>query len=158
MLNKTTQIGIKTLIFLGLYGGNDPVSPRRIAGHLGISPTYLSKITALLVKADILVSHRGVLGGVTFSRPTSSFTLLEIIEACQGRVTGDYCQRSEDIDKVCAFHRAMQEVHQETVEVLSRWSLADLIAKPAPDEDVQSRVTCMMADIKPSVGELAATK
>lgn len=157
MLNKTAHMGIKTLIFLGLYGGSDPISPRRIAGYLSSSPTYLSKITALLVKSDILVSHRGILGGVTLSRPASSITLLEIIEACQGRVTGDYCLASEDLDKVCAFHHAMQEVHEAMIAVLSRWTLADLIAQPAPDKDIQSRIPCMMADIRPPAGEFAAS-
>ena len=153
MLTKTTLTGIKALIFLGLRGRDAPVAPREIANHLGTSPTYLSKITSILVKADILSSHRGPYGGVTISRPTSSITLLEIIESCQGRVTGDYCQGVEDLQSVCAFHQAMQEAHQAIIQVFSRWSLADLIERLSPGKNLGDGVSCLMAGIGAPVRE-----
>lgn len=149
MLTKTTLIGIKALVYLGLYGGSEPVTPRRIARHLGTSPTYMAKVTSLLVKSNILNSYRGALGGVRFNRPAESITLLEIIESCQGRrVAGDYCQEAPDPQSVCAFHRAMHEAHQAIIEVFSNWTLADLIARPGPNGEFADELRCIMADIK----------
>ena len=70
-----------------------------------------------------------------------------IVEACQGLVIGNYCQDlgPGDSDDVCAFHRAMMEVHQATVGALARWTLADLLARPRPlNPDFQ--LSCKMVD------------
>ena len=131
MLTKTTELAIQTLIHLVICEGGQPRSPRSIADELDLSPTYLAKVANQLVKGGILRAHRGALGGMTLARPASEVTLLEIVEACQGRVVGNYCEASmESIDGACAFHRAMLEMHQAMIEILSRWTLADLAARP----------------------------
>jgi Rrf2 family protein len=132
MLTKTTESAIQTLIYLVLQHSEDPIAPRHIADELGLSPTYLAKVTNLLVRSGILRAHRGTLGGVTLGRAPREITLLQIVEACQGQVIGDYCQATDSLDGICAFHRAMLEMHQATLEILSRWTLADLAAQPGP--------------------------
>ena len=132
MLTQTTEAAVQALIHLVLLDREEPVSPRQIAEALSLSPSYLAKTTNLLVKANILRAHRGALGGVTLAHPSKSITLLEIVEACQGQVVGDYCREAENPLEVCAFHTAMREVHQALVQTLSKWTLADLAAQPKP--------------------------
>jgi len=152
MLTKTTISAIKILIYLGLYGKSKPVTIRILSKELGASPSYMAKVIALMVKSNILSSFYGPQGGVTFSRSTSAITLLEIIEACQGRVIGDYCEKCENLESVCGFHRVMQELHQSNIKILSSWTLADLVAKPLPDETLHNVEDCLMKIF----GELAA--
>ena len=143
MLTKTTETGIGALIYLALRKNPAPVTPRRIAAALEVSPTYLAKISNMLVKAGILRSHRGAQGGITLGRAPEEITLLEIVAACQGQVIGSYCQDLEDLEGVCAFHRAMKEIHDLTVKILSRWTLAALIARPGPLSK-EAEKTCKM--------------
>jgi len=133
MLTQTSETAIRALIYLALHGNGEPIPPRQIAEEMDASPSYMAKITRMLVKANILRSHRGALGGVSFSRKPDEITLLNIVEACQGLLIGNYCETIKDhIDPVCAFHQAMVEVHQATLGVLMRWTLADLASRPRP--------------------------
>lgn len=133
MLTQTSETAIKALIYLALEKSTEPVPPRQIAEEVGASPSYMAKITRMLVKANILRSHRGALGGVSFSRKPQDITLLNVVEACQGLLIGNYCETIKDhIDPVCAFHQAMVEVHQATLGVLMRWTIADLAERPQP--------------------------
>ncbi|MDK2972259.1 MAG: Rrf2 family transcriptional regulator, nitric oxide-sensitive transcriptional repressor [Candidatus Sumerlaeota bacterium] len=127
MLTQTSGTAIKALLFLTLNGTESPMSPREIAERIDASPTYLAKITRMLVKADILRSHRGAHGGVVLSREPNQITLLQVVEACQGLLIGNYCEGIRGhADPICAFHEAMYEVHQATVGVLSRWTIQEL--------------------------------
>ena len=131
MITQTTETGLQALIYLVLRGREEPVTPRRIAEELGFSPTYLSKTMAMLVKAGLLSAQRGAKGGVALKRPAERVTLLEIVEALQGKVFGRYCDsQPASLRGVCNFHRAMLEVHEATVGILGRWTLSELAARP----------------------------
>jgi Rrf2 family protein len=145
MLTGTTETAIRALLALGLEGSGEPLPPRRLAARLHCSPSYLAKILGTLAKAGLLRSVRGARGGVLLARPAAEITLLAAVEACQGMVVGDYC-RSVDLPgvAVCAFHRAMAEVHRATVAALARWTLADLLADPVGDRPAAGGPPCKM--------------
>jgi Rrf2 family protein len=150
MLNQTSEIAIKALIFIGLMNGEQPLSPRTIARAIDCSPTYLAKTLRLLVRPGILRSQRGARGGVGLGRAPDEISLLHIVEACQGLIVSDYCQpvASANLPKTCAFHRAMQEIHEMTVNTLSRWTLAHLLQCPMPVEDSGLSVCqCKVGDV-----------
>lgn len=134
MLTGTTELAIRALILLGLSRADKPVPPRRLAETLGCSPTYLGKTLGLLVKGDILRSSRGAHGGVALARDPSRVTLLEIVEACQGTIVGDYCRdmRADEVAVSCRFHRVMAELHGQLVRTLSGCTLAALLDCPMP--------------------------
>ncbi len=154
MLTKTSEIGIKALIYLGLHNHDQPISPRQIAAKLGVSPTYLSKTCSLLVKANILRAHKGALGGVTLSHPPEQISLLSIVEACQGQVVGDFCRETDQLHVICSFHTAMLELHQSMISVLNRWSLADLLKKPIPEYSHHAGTDCRMLALESAVREV----
>jgi len=130
MLTRTTETGIQVLLYLAMRRRQEPASPRVMAGALGLSPSYLSKVTGQLVRAGVLVAHKGSKGGVTLARPPAEIRLLDMVEALQGPVTGDYCRARSQVVRPCGFHRAMREVHQATRETFSRWTLAEMAANP----------------------------
>ena len=149
MLTKTSEVGIQTLIYLSVLDSEDPISPKRIAQELGQSPSYLSKITGQLVKANLLVAHRGVHGGVTLARTPDAITVLDIVQALQGLITGNYCGQTEHHpEPVCAFHMAMREVHTVTINTLSKWSVSDLIANPVSKVPVRTGARCKMEALR----------
>jgi Rrf2 family protein len=145
VLTQTTEIGINVLIFLGLRAGEtNPVTPRQIADSISTSPTYTAKVCGQLVKADILRSQRGASGGVLLARKPSELTLLDVVEACQGKLLPDYCEPVKDMRKVCAYHSAMSDLHGVVTGVLKAWTLQDLIARPRPAKTPEIEGHCLI--------------
>lgn len=144
MLTQTSETAIRALIYLALQRSGDPVQPRFIAQQLGASPTYMAKITQLLTKAALLRAHRGALGGVKLMREPREITLLQIVEACQGVVIGDFCQSTNHDHLTCAYHQAVKELYEATIGILSRWTLADLAKKTCPSKSLAGKVSCRM--------------
>jgi Rrf2 family protein len=50
---------------------------------------YLLKILQQLVRANVLRSKRGPRGGFSLAKPTNKITMLEVIEAVDGPLTGE---------------------------------------------------------------------
>jgi Rrf2 family transcriptional regulator, nitric oxide-sensitive transcriptional repressor len=147
MLTQTSETAVRALIYLVLIKSTDPVTPRQIAESLGTSPTYMAKITRQLVRANILRSHRGAAGGVSLSKDPANVTLLEIIEASQGLLVGNYCDEIKGHTvPLCAFHQAMKETHELMIKSLTSWTLEKLSSQPGPSGDEQNE-ECRMGFI-----------
>jgi len=144
MLTDTSVAAIRVLIHLALKVEDEPVSARQFAAELGVSPSYLAKIIHLLTRAGVLSAHRGVHGGVTLATKPSRITLLEVVEICQSPILADFCTTEARLNQVCAFHRAMAELHGVMTEVLSRWTVADMAARPGPSAALAKKGTCRM--------------
>ena len=129
MITHTTEIAIRALLYIALRGNERPVSVQETAGKIDASPAYTAKIVGQLVKAGILSSQRGTKGGVCLTRPPEEITFLDIVQACQGLVSENYCQvhAKESECEACGYHMAMRELHDSITRVLSEWNLGKLM-------------------------------
>lgn len=152
MLGKTSISAIRALLFLAQQDGGGRWSPRRLAAGLGESPTYLAKVLRHLVKAGILDVARGVRGGVRLARDARRVTLLEVVEACQGAIVGDYCRADRQPSETCSFHRAALELHGAIEGVLGRWTLQRLLEKPESQPDRRGVMPCLMRGVAVAAG------
>jgi Rrf2 family protein len=157
VLTKTSELGLQSLLLLAVSWDEmtpqNPQPPRHFASYLGSSPTYTAKVLAMLTRAGLLKSHRGQLGGFELARPPAQISLLEVVEACQGKLMADYCSEQSLLPKTCAWHQAMYEWHQATTQVLSKWSIADLLCKPQPDKSLVGKVPCRLSFLRPVLGK-----
>jgi Rrf2 family nitric oxide-sensitive transcriptional repressor len=144
MLGKTSISAIRTLLYLARQESDACLPPRKLAEALGESPTYLAKVTRHMVKQGILEAEKGVKGGVRLVLPLHEITLLSIVEACQGTIVGDYCRSNKPLDSTCSFHQAAMELHEAITGVLKRWTVADLLQKPAADAS-GGGISCLIA-------------
>ena len=154
MVTKTSLSAVRTLLYLAHNAQGRILPPRRIAGALGESPTYLAKVARLLVKAGILRAEKGVKGGVQLSRPPAQITLLSVVEACQGTIVGNYCQMGCPVETTCAYHQAAVELQQAITGVLSRWSMAQLVNQPRPTGKLPEGFTCVLLDARRTKPEM----
>lgn len=145
MIAKTSHSALRTLLLLAQQDHTVCWSPRRLAEMLGESPTYLAKVVRHLVKSDILEAQKGVKGGVRLVKLPAQVTLLQIVEACQGTIVGDFCRSSRPDSTVCAFHRAALELHQAITTILGRWTLAQLLEQPHAVPPCEEGTGCVMA-------------
>lgn len=129
-----------------------------MAGSLGESATYLAKVVRQLVKAGILRAERGASGGVRMGRAPVEITLLDIVEACQGKIAADHCRSDCARGTVCAYHRAAVELQSSIVRVLSHWTLAQLLSEAASPNASSNKdwiAACMLERRHPALAPAA---
>jgi Rrf2 family cysteine metabolism transcriptional repressor len=86
MLSITTKspYALKALTELGRQGGTTPVPIGELARQREIPVQFLEQLFAVLRRAGILKSQRGVKGGYAFAKDPSEITVLEIVELLDG--------------------------------------------------------------------------
>ncbi|MEK7765841.1 MAG: hypothetical protein AAB368_06345, partial [bacterium] len=58
---------------------------------------------------------------------------------------GAYCVGGPAPLGVCAFHRSMMELQDVATNVLSKWNLGGLVARPSPARLIRGRTECRMS-------------
>ncbi len=86
MLSITTKspYALQALAELGRLGGAGPVPIGELARRREIPVQFLEQLFAVLRRAGILRSQRGVKGGYSFAREPSQITVLELVELLDG--------------------------------------------------------------------------
>lgn len=137
LLTKTTELAVQSLLYLASQPEHHRFTPAEVAGCLGESPTYMSKVLRALAKAGLLRSRRGKIGGFGLARVAEQITLLEVVEACQGIIAGNYCEEENRRPErnTCGYHQAMLELQTGICEILGRWNLQQVLdARPPPPD------------------------
>jgi Rrf2 family cysteine metabolism transcriptional repressor len=125
MLSITTKspYAVKALTELGRQGGDSPVPIGELAKRRGIPVQFLEQLFAVLRRAGILKSQRGVKGGYSFAKEPSQITVLEIVELLDGPLGGG----AEGI---------FEEAAAAAREVLSKTTVADIVERDKRDAGV----------------------
>ena len=90
MISITTKspYAVRALAELARTGGAGPVPIGELARRRDIPVQFLEQLFAVLRRAGVLRSQRGVKGGYSFAREPSDITVLEIVELLDGPVGG----------------------------------------------------------------------
>src|SRR3954470_6440102 len=91
MISITTKspYALRALAELARSGGPAPVPIGDLAKRRDIPVQFLEQLFAVLRRAGVLRSQRGVKGGYSFGRPPSEITVLEIVELLDGPLGRD---------------------------------------------------------------------
>ena len=86
MISITTKspYALQALAELGRAGGAGPVPIGELARRRDIPVQFLEQLFAVLRRAGVLRSQRGVKGGYSFGRPPHEVTVLEVVELLDG--------------------------------------------------------------------------
>ncbi len=115
MLSITAKspYAVRALAELAAMGSDCPVPIAELARRRDIPVQFLEQLFAVLRRAGVLRSQRGVKGGYSFAREPSEITVLEVVELLDGPVGGD----AESI---------FAEAAAATRAVLSKHSITDI--------------------------------
>lgn len=110
-------------------------SSATIAEKLQSEPTILRRILAKLAKENILETREGREGGYRLKKPAEQITLAEIYRALQ--VGEPLCNGMVDttglhpfgLEMKAAFSDIAEEIDNQVIQVLGRYTLADLAGR-----------------------------
>jgi len=88
-VSRSTGYALLAVGYIAKHQGNGVVLSQDISNQYDIPLEYLLKILQQLVRANVLRSKRGPRGGFSLAKPANKITMLEIIEAVDGPLTGE---------------------------------------------------------------------
>lgn len=129
-ITRQTEYGIKTLIELAKSPEGQLVSAKTISERQDIPETFLHKTLQLLSRAGLVVTQRGVQGGVRLALPAEKITIMDILKAIEGPLAINVCLvpgYSCDQLQTCRVRRILGRAQAAMATELSRETLADII-------------------------------
>ena len=81
--SKTCEYAIRALSYIAKKGSEPSVTSTEVSRHTHVPKAYVAKIFQCLVKADILSSRRGPMGGFALVMAPADLTVLKVIQAVE---------------------------------------------------------------------------
>ncbi len=145
MLSTTCKYGIRAVIFIA--SKSEPqtnVGLKEITDQLRIPQPYLAKILQTLVRKKILHSTKGPHGGFLLSVPAGKLTLMDIIDAIDGRnffdscyVTGEKCNFDRPDDGRCILHNDLRDEKVRLEKFFSSKTVEQMVEQVRNDPRVK---------------------
>jgi FeS assembly SUF system regulator len=133
-ITKQTDYGIVLLTRMAQQPERQINAPE-LAAEVDLPLPTVSKILKLLARDGVLVSHRGVKGGYTLSRPPEGITVAAIIGSLEGPIAMTECieDGSDDCDQMgrCSVQANWQVINRAVRSALEGITLRDM-AEPLP--------------------------
>lgn len=134
MLSKKTKYGIKALVYLAKQEKRLPVQISTISQAENISQKFLESILLTLKKNGILGSKKGKGGGYYLLKDPKEVPMTSVMRLLEGPIAMVPCvslnfyEKCDDCpdENVCAVHKIMIKVRDNTLEIFRNTSLADL--------------------------------
>lgn len=128
-LSTRSRYGLRAMLVLAQYVGDEPVMTKEIADKQNLPVTYLEQLMLTLRKAGLVVATRGAKGGYVLSRSAEDMTLCDIVEALEGPLdiadcadVTNCCQAPD----TCALKEVFMEANDSLRHVFSKRTLAQL--------------------------------
>ena len=93
-LSMEAEFAIRGILCLVREYGRGPVPLEDVCRRRKLQKQYLTKIFGKLVRANLIDGVRGRGGGYVLARPPEEISLLDVIEAIEGRLALNLCQHN----------------------------------------------------------------
>ena len=137
MLSKKTKYAIKALVILGKNTDQPPMQISKIAEQERIPKKFLEQILLDLRNAGFLYSKKGAGGGYSLNKDPKDIYLVNILRITDGPVAMLPCASLNfyhkcdecHLETTCGIRDVFVEVRDATLNILSKTSIADVIAR-----------------------------
>ncbi len=129
-LTKSGEYGLRAVSFLVETGFGNQASIGQISKEKNIPEPFLRKLFKPLVAHNIIVTTRGVAGGVSLKRDPSDITILEVVEALEGPIALNTClilPGTCQFEVDCGMHDVWQLAQDAMVNVLKNHNITHLL-------------------------------
>lgn len=131
-ITQTADYAVRTVVFLAMHRGSEPVAAAAIAKEMTIPADYISKVVQALSRAGLVESVPGRNGGARLARDAQDLSMLEVVEAVDGPVTLTRCVIRPGAcprDQFCPVHGFWKEAQKGLVSKLASTKIADICRK-----------------------------
>jgi Rrf2 family protein len=138
VITRATEYAVRTVIFLAQQPKDDIVLKKDICRTQEVTPAFLTKILQPLIKAGIVSSQRGVGGGFLLAKDPSEITMLDILQAEEGKLKLNHCLVDTTVchrDAYCSAHEVWYAAQCQMAKVLQEKSIADLVRREKENLD-----------------------
>lgn len=130
-ITRAGDYAIRSMLYLSKKPSGLRVMSSEVAEAENIPVNFVRKILESLVKNGLVKSYRGAGGGFTLGQDAADISLLQVIEAVEGKFAINECLSPKGCKNksACPVTMIWQEVQDSVVNVLDRYSLADIANK-----------------------------
>ena len=131
-LSKKADYALMAVRHLALKSGPSSASAREIAEQYHIPIELMAKVLQRLVRAGLLISTQGTRGGYTLSRPSSSISVADVIQAIDGPFTVTACSTEKnDCEQYskCSIRDPLWQIRERIAVTLGTVSIAEMAAE-----------------------------
>jgi Rrf2 family protein len=145
-LTRAADYGVRVMIYLAAAGAESRLSLVDLAAATNAPVSFLSKVLQTLSHAGLISSRRGQSGGFRISTRGQAASMLDVIEAIDGKITLNVCLvagKSCSRKVSCPAHPIWADAQRAMLQVLSRAGIASLAAQSTelrsdPESDPES--------------------
>lgn len=125
-ISEAASIALHAMTYIAFHD-DEPATTKDIANNFGVSANHLSKVLQRLVKANLLKSIKGPLGGFEITKKCEDITFLEIYEAIDGKINTGCCLFGKDLCncKTCIMGDFLNKTNKNVKEFFGNKRLSD---------------------------------
>ncbi len=128
-ITREGDYGIRSVLYLSRQPFKKVSFVNEISEEYKIPRSFLAKILQKLVKGKIVRSYRGVKGGFSLAKPPKEISLLDVLEAIEGKLSVNVCisdRKKCGFSKSCPIQFVWQTVQSRITDVLRKSNFDDL--------------------------------
>src|ERR671912_1548263 len=130
-LSKKADYALIAMKHLAQKPGAQSTSAREIAEQYDIPIELLAKVLQRLVRTGLLVSTQGTRGGYTLSRPATSISVADVIQAIDGPLTVTACSTEKnDCEQYgkCSIRDSLWQIRERIAAALGTVTVSEMAA------------------------------
>src|SRR5574344_1715536 len=129
-ISEAASIALHAMTYVAFHS-EEPATTKDIANNFEVSVNHLSKVLQRLVKANLLKSTKGPLGGFEIIKKCEDITFLEIYEAIDGKLSTGCCLFGKDLCKceTCIMGDFLNKTNKSVREFFGNKRLSDFCSQ-----------------------------
>lgn len=129
-ISEAASIALHAMTYVAFHS-EEPATTKDIANNFGVSVNHLSKVLQRLVKANLLKSTKGPLGGFEITKKCEDITFLEIYEAIDGKLSTGCCLFGKDLCncETCIMGDFLNKTNKSVREFFGNKRLSDFCSQ-----------------------------
>jgi Rrf2 family protein len=128
-VTREGDYGIRSVLYLARQPLKKISYVNEISEEYKIPRSFLAKILQKLVKAKIVRSYRGVKGGFSLAKPAREISVLDVLEAIEGRLSLNLCigdKKKCTFSRHCPTHLLWMTVQARVADTLQKANFEEL--------------------------------
>lgn len=128
-ITREGDYGIRSVLYLARQPFKKVSFVNEISEDYKIPRSFLAKILQKLVKARIVRSYRGVKGGFSLARSPREISVLDVLEAIEGKLSVNLCiadKKKCNFSRNCPVHFVWQTVQSRVTDALKKSNFDEL--------------------------------